>query len=146
MFDVINNTLLEIERIEELKKYISFVVKSQKIDNAIFNIIFVDNKEIRKINKEYRKIDRETDVISFALEDSKGIETEDFRVLGDIYISIEKAKEQSEIYNHSLFREICFLTTHGILHLLGYDHMNEDDEKVMFSLQESLLQEYGIKR
>lgn len=146
MFDVINNTLLEVEDIDKLKEYISFVVKKENINNAIFNVVFVDNKEIRNLNKIYRKIDKETDVISFALEDVKGIETEEFRVLGDIYISIEKAKEQSEIYNHSLYREICFLITHGILHLLGYDHMNEDDEKVMFSLQEKLLQEYGINR
>ena len=146
MFDVINNTMYEIEKIDELKKYISFVVKNKNIDNAIFNVIFVNNKEIKKLNNEYRKIDKETDVISFALEDVKGIETNSFRMLGDIYISIEKAKEQAEIYGHSIFREICFLTTHGILHLLGYDHMNEEDEKVMFSLQEELLQAYDITR
>ena len=67
-------------------------------------------------------------------------------MLGDIYICVEKMKEQAELYNHSVLREMCFLTTHGLLHLLGYDHMEEDDEKVMFSLQEELLNEYGIKR
>ena len=87
-----------------------------------------------------------TDVISFALEDSKDIVYEDFRLLGDIYIAIDVAYDQAVEYNHSREREVCFLATHGILHLLGYDHMNEEEEKEMFSLQEKLLQEYNITR
>ena len=71
---------------------------------------------------------------------------EDFRLLGDIYISIDKCYSQAEEYGHSKVREICFLATHGILHLLGYDHMNEDDEVKMFSLQNELLDGYDIKR
>ena len=145
MFEIFNNTNNKID-IEELSNYIKYVVGELKIDNAIFNIIFIDNEEIRKINKEYRNVDRETDVISFALEDNMDGVYDDFRLLGDIYISYEKALEQAKIYNHSVKREVFFLATHGILHLLGYDHMEEDDEKVMFDLQNKLLDSYGITR
>ena len=146
MFDIINNNNKEIEEIKKLEEYLKFVVKKLDIEKAIFNIIFISNEEIHKINREYRNTDRVTDVISFALEDNKDIVYEDFRLLGDIYIAIDVAYDQAVEYNHSREREVCFLATHGILHLLGYDHMNEDEEKEMFSLQEKLLQEYNITR
>ncbi len=145
MFEIFNNTNNDINT-KELDDYIKYVVKELKIGNAIFNIIFIDNEEIRKINREYRNVDRETDVISFALEDNMDVVYDDFRLLGDIYISYEKAIEQAELYNHSVKREVFFLATHGILHLLGYDHMEEDDEKVMFGKQNELLDSYGITR
>ena len=146
MFEIINNTDKNIEEIEKLQEYIEFVAKKEEIENAIFNIIFVSKEEIHKINKEYRNVDRVTDVISFALEDNEEEENPILRVLGDIYISIEVAYEQANIYGHSNLREICFLATHGILHLLGYDHMEEDEEKIMFARQEELLNEYKITR
>ena len=146
MFDIINNTDKDIEEIKKLEEYLKFVVKKLDIEKAIFNIIFVSNEEIHNINREYRNTDRVTDVISFALEDNKDIVYEDFRLLGDIYIAIDVAYDQAIEYNHSREREVCFLATHGILHLLGYDHMNEEEEKEMFSLQEKLLQEYNITR
>ena len=145
MFEIFNNTNNDINT-SELEDYIKYVVKELDIENAIFNIIFIDNKEIRDINREYRNVDRETDVISFALEYNMVVVYEDFRLLGDIYISYEKAIEQAELYNHSVKREVFFLATHGILHLLGYDHMDEDDEKVMFGKQNELLDGYGITR
>ena len=116
-----------------------------KIDKVEFNVIIVDNEYIHKLNKEYRNIDRETDVITFALEDDKTFNPEE-RVLGDVYISIDKAISQSEEYGHSLRREISFLAVHGLLHLLGYDHMEKEDELVMFKLQEEILDEMGIKK
>lgn len=146
MFDIINNTDKEIMEINKLDEYLKFVIKKLNIENAIFNIIFVSNEEIHNINREYRNTDRVTDVISFALEDNKDIVYEDFRLLGDIYIAINVAYDQAIEYNHSREREVCFLATHGILHLLGYDHMTEKEEKEMFSLQEELLQEYNIVR
>ena len=112
----------------------------------IFNVIIINNEEIHEMNREYRGVDRPTDVISFALEDDDTFFKMEERVLGDIYISIDKAKEQAECYGHNLLRELCFLTIHGMLHLLGYDHMIEEEEKVMFELQERVLMEYGIKR
>lgn len=146
MFDIFNETDEKIDELEFINDYVNFICNKEKLDNCIFNIIFIDNEKIREINREYRNIDRETDVISFALEDNNDIKYDGFRVLGDIYISLEKAKEQAMLYEHSYKREICFLITHGILHLLGYDHMEEDEEKIMFDKQERLLEEYEIKR
>ena len=120
-------------------------LKKLKIDEAIFNVIIVDNDYIHKLNKEYRDIDRETDVITFALEDDKTFNPS-VRILGDVYISIDKAKSQSVEYGHSLLRELCFLAVHGMLHLLGYDHMKKEDEIVMFKLQDEILDEMNIKR
>lgn len=146
MYDVINNTEKDIDEIKILNNYLKFLVKKLDIEKAIFNIIFVSNEEIHEINREYRNTDRVTDVISFALEDNEDIVYEDFRLLGDIYIAIDVAYDQAVEYNHSREREVCFLATHGILHLLGYDHMTTEEEKEMFSLQEKLLQEYNITR
>lgn len=146
MFEIINNTDDIIENFNVINDYIEFLVKKRQIENALFNIIFVTSDEIHKINKEYRNVDRVTDVISFALEDAPDVEFLLYRMLGDIYICLDKVYEQAELYNHSILRETCFLITHGLLHLLGYDHMEENDEKIMFSLQEELLNEYGIKR
>ena len=98
------------------------------------------------MNKEYRGVDRITDVISFALEDNEDIVYDNIRMLGDIFICIPQMKRQAENYGHSEKRELAFLTVHGILHLLGYDHMTEEDEKEMFSLQELILDGKNIKR
>lgn len=146
MFEIFNEVNQEIDELKVLNDYIKFVVKKLKLEKCEFNIIIVDNKKIHEINKEYRGVDRETDVISFAMEDEMDVKYDNFRLLGDIYISIDKAKSQALEYGHSLLREICFLATHGILHLLGYDHMEPDDEKEMFALQNELLDEYNIKR
>ena len=146
MFEIFNETGKKIQENDKIQIYMEFVIKKLKIKKGIFNIIFVTNEEIHKINKEYRKVDRVTDVISFALEDNKDIEYKDFRLLGDIYIAIDVAYEQAIEYNHSREREVCFLATHGLLHLLGYDHMTEEEEKEMFGKQEDLLNAYDIKR
>ncbi len=146
MFEIFNESNKEIKEIDKLQEYMKFVVEKLEIPTAIFNIIFVDNERIHEINKEYRKVDRVTDVISFALEDNQDIVYEDFRLLGDIYIAIDVAYDQAVEYNHSREREVCFLATHGVLHLLGYDHMTEEEEKEMFGIQEELLKEYGINR
>lgn len=110
----------------------------------ILSVTLVDNPFIHELNKNYRGIDRPTDVISFAFLD--GIEnkqeifnSKDEICLGEIYISVDKAKEQAVEYGHSEEREFCFLFVHGLLHLLGYDHMTEEDEKVMFELQDKIL-------
>ena len=109
-------------------------------------LVLTDNKNIHEINKTYRGIDRETDVISFAFMDEGTNPDNGITDLGEIYISLEKAHSQAVEYNHSFKRELCFLLTHGLLHLLGYDHMNKDDEKEMFSLQEEVLSSLGIER
>lgn len=109
--------------------------------------IFVDDKKIHQINKEYRQVDRPTDVISFALEDNETILVEGMpRSLGDIFISINRAKVQAEQYGHSLKREMCFLFTHGLLHLLGFDHIEVKEEKEMFKMQDTILDALEIGR
>ena len=139
-FKIYNTTEEKIVEIKYIKKVLKYALKYEKIANATFNVIIVDNEEIHRINKTYRKIDKPTDVISFALEDNKTEEIfSEKRVLGDIYISIDKAKEQAKEYRHSLKRELCFLSVHGLLHLLGYDHIEKDDEKIMFERQELIL-------
>lgn len=144
--EIIKKVDENIEELKEVEKFVQYVLEYQKLDNVMFNIIIVDNEEIHELNKSYRGIDRPTDVISFALEDDDTFIKMNIRILGDIYISIDKARSQALEYGHSLLRELCFLTVHGILHLLGYDHMKEEDEKVMFELQERILDSYGIKR
>ena len=121
-------------------KIISDIEKG--IDKEIsISLILVDKEEIHQINKEYRGIDRPTDVISFCLEDE-----EDSTYIGDIFVCIEKVYEQSEEYSHSKEREFAFLIIHGILHLLGYDHINKDDEAIMFEKQKELLKKIGYER
>lgn len=145
MFEIINEYGKNVEKQDELKKLINQVIKRFSLEQAEFNIIFVDNNYIHNLNKEYRHVDRPTDVITFALEDNADIKL-NHRVLGDIYISIDKALEQALEYGHSFQRELSFLTVHGILHLLGYDHMEKEDEKIMFALQDEILNEAGIGR
>ena len=144
--EVFNEYKKPAEELSLVEDFINYCASSLKLKNVLFNVIIIDNDSIHKINKEYRNIDRETDVITFALEDNKQIDTKDVRVLGDIYISYDKVISQAKEYNHSTRREICFLAVHGLLHLLGYDHMNKEDEEVMFGLQKELLNSYGIKK
>ncbi len=145
MFEITNLYKEDIDT-KDIEFVIDIAIKKLKLKNIEFNIILVDNEYIHKINKEYRGIDRETDVISFALEDDESFPEMETKVLGDIYISIDKAKSQAIEYGHSFKRELCFLAVHGFLHINGYDHMNEEDEKIMFGLQEEILNEAKINR
>lgn len=139
----INETVYDIKK---YKKVIKKVLKSVK-SKMFFNIIFVDNDKIRQINNDYRGIDKVTDVITFALMENtdeifKGSEYE----LGDVFICIDRAIEQANMYNHSIEREIGFLAVHGYLHLIGYDHNSKEEEDEMFSLQEEMLQKAKLGR
>ena len=144
---IFNQTNEDIPELDLVKKVLEFGMKKEKLNHTSFNVIIVDNNYIHELNKNYRDIDRETDVITFALEDEDSVKLPgDMRILGDIYISIDKARSQAIEYGHSFEREICFLAVHGFYHLLGYDHMNEEEEKVMFGKQEEVLSSYGIVR
>ncbi|MGB7595392.1 MAG: rRNA maturation RNase YbeY [Erysipelotrichaceae bacterium] len=106
------------------------------------SLILVDDAEIHAMNREYRGVDRPTDVISFASEEGEpDLIDGDLRELGDIFISVDAIRRQSLEYGHSLKREFCFLFTHGLLHLLGYDHMDPDGEIEMETVQEAILNE-----
>lgn len=143
---IFNQTNEKLDKeLDELKDMLSDFCKREDLGNVIFNIIIIDNPTIHKINKEYRDKDAPTDVISFALEDDKTvIEPDGVKILGDIYISIDKVHEQALEYGHSFKRELSFLAVHGLLHLLGYDHMEKSDEEVMFKKQEEVLNYYEI--
>lgn len=115
-------------------------------DNYEVSLSFVDNKEIHELNKDYRGVDRPTDVLSFPLlTDEFDVELEE-ESLGDIVISLERALEQSEEYNHSFEREVCFLVCHSMFHLLGYDHDTEENTKDMRKREEDVLNKLNITR
>ena len=110
----------------------------------------VDNEEIKKLNKKFRSVDKETDVLSFPMiefgDEPKNVLIKKNILLGDIVISWPKVCEQAKEYGHTIEREIGFLTAHGILHLLGYDHISSEDEKIMFDKQEVILAKIGLIR
>jgi probable rRNA maturation factor len=144
--EVFNETHESIDE-DDLIAVLEKGCNEENLLNVSFNVIIVDNEYIHIITKEYRNIDRETDVITFALEDEDSVVLPgDERVLGDIYISIDKVKSQAKEYGHSERRELLFLAIHGFYHLLGYDHMNKEDEKIMFAKQEKVLGDYGVTR
>lgn len=136
----------------ELEGLLNLAASKEEVEaDSELSITFVTNERIQEINREYRDKDAPTDVISFALEEMgegeievTGIEMP--RVLGDIIISLKKAEEQAKEYGHSFERELGFLAVHGFLHLLGYDHENQEDEKIMFDRQREILDEYGLQR
>lgn len=149
-----------IKEIEEVCVYA--LEKEEVIQKCQISLLFVNNEEIREINKETRNIDKVTDVLSFPMLDyPKGkvfkdvykdkkfdvmYMDQDELVLGDMVLSLERAMEQSEEYNHSFKREVCYLIVHSILHLLGYDHMEDDEKKIMRSREEEILNGLDIKR
>jgi len=148
---------------EELTNVIEFALKEEEVDiKCEVSLLFVDNEEIKEINKDTRGIDRETDVLSFPMleyEDKKVFKDlyKDYKfsqsdfdgeelVLGDIVLSLEKALEQSQEYNHSFEREASYLVVHSVLHLLGYDHMEDEDKAIMRSREEDILNKLNITR
>ena len=129
---------------EEIKfDYESIINTFEKglVEEKEVSLILVSLEEIHRMNKEYRGLDRPTDVISFEENDE-----EDENYLGDIFICIDKVYEQAESYGHSNEREFAFLLCHGILHLSGYDHIEKEDEIVMFKKQDELLEKLGFRR
>lgn len=119
----------------------------KKLDiKGFFSITFITDELMHEMNLNYRGVDRTTDVLSFALNDSADPYESEFEMLGDIFVSIPKMKSQSVEYAHSEKRELSFLCIHGLLHLLGYDHMNPEDEKEMFDLQKEVLADAGITK
>ena len=125
--------------INHIKKIIAMIFKPIKNKKNI-HIIFLLQEDMHHLNYRYRGIDKPTDVLSFVNDDT------DDNSLGDIFISIDQAKEQAETYGHRFEREIGFLAVHGYLHLIGYDHHNEIDEKKMIEAQEAILKQANLER
>ncbi|MFD1018795.1 rRNA maturation RNase YbeY [Thalassobacillus hwangdonensis] len=135
-----------------IQRLLTFAAGKEGIpEQSEVSVNFVDNKEIQELNRNYRQKDVPTDVISFAMQEEGEGELEIVGdemplILGDIVISVDKAKEQAEDYKHSLEREFGFLALHGFLHLVGYDHIEKDEEEQMFQRQEVILDEFGLER
>lgn len=127
------------EKISKIKKLLKHVFKHVE-DNKPMQIIFVTQAYIKQLNETYRQIDKPTDVLSFINDDELD------QSLGDVFISIEQAQKQALDYGHSFEREIAFLAIHGYLHLKGYDHQNEEEEKIMVAEQERLLSLANLER
>ncbi|WP_371018238.1 rRNA maturation RNase YbeY [Pseudalkalibacillus sp. JSM 102089] len=141
------------EQFEMLENLLNHAAKEEEVrPGSEVSVMFVDNERITEINREYRGKDQPTDVISFALDDEEEgeepliIGEELPHLLGEIVISVPKIEDQATEYGHSFERELGFLSVHGFLHLLGYDHMTEEDEKEMFGKQKVLLEQYGLTR
>lgn len=139
-----------------IEKSIDFSLKYENfLKEYEVSVVITDNEGIKEINKQFRNIDKETDVLSFPMLDNKVIDDFDFEdinpltgevILGDIVISLEKAKSQANEYGHSFEREIAFLTVHSTLHLLGYDHEKDEDRIIMRNKEESILENMGFVR
>jgi len=132
--------------LDKIESFIHYVIKKEydSEKDVYISVLISDNDEIQNINREYRGKDMPTDVISFAYNetDNEGI----YDVLGDIIISFDKVEEQSKEYEHSIEREFFYVLLHGILHLLGYDHIEDEDKKIMREKEEQILEKYNIRR
>lgn len=153
LIDSIDETnQLSEQQILDVERLINFAAGKLEVgQHSEVSITFVTNDRIQEINRDYREKDAPTDVISFAMEELGEGEVELIggdmpRILGDIIISVPRAEEQAQEYGHSFERELGFLAVHGFLHLMGYDHMTEEDEMEMFTLQREILDEYGLTR
>ena len=126
------------------------ILLSEGSAEAEVSLTLVDDARIHELNRDYRGVDRPTDVLSFALqeegEDEPDILDYEDEMLGDIIISVEKARAQASEYGHSFERELVYLAVHGTLHLLGYDHMEEEDKVIMRQQEEAVMEELGLQR
>ncbi|MBO8171392.1 MAG: rRNA maturation RNase YbeY [Bacillaceae bacterium] len=137
-----------LKKMEELLQY---AAKMENIEEAEVAVSLVDEEVIHQLNREYRGVDRPTDVLSFAMTEGEETPPDEMPadmpvMLGDIIISIPRAINQAEEYGHTFERELGFLMVHGFLHLLGYDHQTDEDEKNMFSKQEEILERFQLTR
>ena len=155
MIEVNYNAISELPKEEKLIRNVveKVLLEENVICDVDVYITLTNNEEIHKINKEYREVDRQTDVLSFPMYEREEIiklkeESNDEveKILGDIIVSIEKVKEQADEYGHSFERELAYLVTHGMLHLLGYDHIIEEEQKIMRQREEEILGILNISR
>lgn len=159
MNDFVQINYNNIEESEEYNKIIHTVIKKCFEEEGLdklkiyVNIILTNPEEIRKINKEYRNIDKETDCLSFPMFEKEEIEElikekeqVTLDILGDVVVSIERVYEQAKEYNHSFERELAYMVVHGFYHLMGYDHMEEEEKNIMRQKEENILQNLNITR
>lgn len=153
--DILELNYLDVDENKEYDKIIRKVLqtcfKEEKLEdkNLYVNVVLTDSKTIRQINKEHRGIDKSTDVLSFPMfekDELKNRTTMVEDVLGDMVISIEQVQAQAKEYGHSFERELAYMAVHSFYHLLGYDHMEEEDKKVMREKEENILEKLNIRR
>ena len=151
--DIAEINFLDIEENGEYSQTINkvlnkcFIEENLKDKKLYINIVLTNPENIRKMNKEYRNIDKETDVLSFPMFEKKELENRqvlNLDILGDIVISIERVKAQAEEYGHSFERELAYMTVHGFYHLMGYDHIEENDKIIMRQKEENILEKLKI--
>nr|WP_245523169.1 rRNA maturation RNase YbeY [Thermosediminibacter oceani] len=149
----LQNRITVNEKMEELvKKIVEFALDFEGVAGEVeVSVVFVDNDYIRELNRSYRGKDMPTDVLSFSMRETSADEAFDGneeveRMLGDIVISLEKAREQADAFGHSFEREVGYLVVHGVLHLLGYDHEEERDKKIMREKEEEVLRAFRLTR
>ena len=142
------NLSVEETLLEEILRAADVVGKIYGVEDSELSVTLTDNEHIHALNKKYRGIDRATDVLSFAFRESDEPEIigADFEILGDVIISLERAKAQSEEFGHTFLREVIFLEVHGLLHLLGYDHIDDDERLEMEAEQKFIMNELKIGR
>lgn len=145
-----DDSRLTVKERELLENILLHAAKTEMLPEHVeVSVMIVSNETIKQLNNDYRNIDEVTDVLSFPMFNRDEMEEHDREIplsLGDIVISYDRAKEQAEDFNHSFNRELAFLTVHGFLHLLGYTHDHEEDEKTMFTKQEIILKEFQLER
>ncbi len=156
MYEIVYDGIDEKEEYKEvIEKVLSQCFKEEKLENSklCVTVTLTTPKTIQEINKQYRNIDRATDVLSFPMfekdELDKKIQENDFEnedILGDIVVSVDKVKEQAIEYGHSFERELSYMIVHGFYHLMGYDHIEENDKKIMREKEENILKELDINR
>jgi len=131
------------ENMKAVEKAICTTIDVEKAEgNFEVSVSFVTNKEIRELNRVYRNVDSETDVLSFPMDDEE--DPEGVIMLGDVILSTEKIIEQAEYFGHSLEREMLYLTVHSMLHLLGYDHMTDDEKEEMRDMEKEVMKELQL--
>lgn len=142
------NLTVEENLLDEMLRAADVVGEIYGVENSEVSVTLTDDKHIHTLNKKFRDIDRATDVLSFAFRESDEPEIvgAEFEILGDVIISLERAKIQAEEFGHSLLREVIFLEVHGLLHLLGYDHIDDDERREMEAEQKFIMTKLGILR
>ncbi len=146
MTDITNissNTTFEIEKVE---RAVSETLIAHNLEDSEVSILLTDDPHMTQLNREYREIDAPTDVLAFAMQEGEDNNLKNTHILGDVVISMETAERQAKEETHSLEEEVAFLTVHGVLHLLGYDHQSYNEACVMFEKQEIILQRLHLKR
>lgn len=141
--NISNNTTFDVEKVEQAVS--ETLIEHNSVDCEV-SVLLTDDPHIKQLNRDYREIDASTDVLAFAMQEGEDYSGLNIHILGDVVISLETAERQAESASHSLEQEVEFLTVHGVLHLLGYDHQSQTEASVMFEKQDIILERLHLKQ